>query len=105
MYRPYIHDFFPSTRRGHGSTHPEARFDRERHVQTRNGCRCVNGACSLLRRQDDTGKTLRGEAHIDPATNAKEWKEERGFHPDDSLEMCVFGVRRMIPLVSELVRR
>lgn len=85
-YRPDIHDFFPQTRRGHGSTHPESRFDRKAHVQTRNGCRCVNAACSLLRRQD--GEKVKGEEHIDPAANAGDWKEERGFNRDTPLEFC-----------------
>lgn len=85
-YRPDIHDFFPKTRRGHGSTHPH---DRVRDgVTMRSGCLCVNPACSLLRRQDEHGKTTKGEAHIDPAANAAEWKEQHGFHKDTPLEFC-----------------
>ncbi len=72
MYRPDIHDFFPKTRRGHGSTH---------HSNV-----CVNEACSLKRRQD--GEKVKGEPHIDPAANAGDWKEERGFNRDTPLEFC-----------------
>jgi hypothetical protein len=85
-YRPDIHDFFPKTRRGHGSTHPQ---DRVRdNVTVRSGCRCVNPACSLLRRQDESGKSVKGEAHDDPKANVEEWKADHGYKKDTPLEYC-----------------
>lgn len=84
MYRPDIHDFFPKVRRGHGTTHPYARV--KDGVTVRKACRCVAETCSLLRRQD--GEKVKGEPHEDPAANAADWKQERGFNKDLPLELC-----------------
>lgn len=86
-YRPDIHDFIPKLRRGHGTTHSLARV--RDGVQLRAGNPCVNSSCSLLRRQDPSGeKKVKGEAHLDPAKNAQEWREERGYGKDTPLEFC-----------------
>ena len=79
-------DFFPHTRRGHGSTHPAARFDKD-GVQTRAGNPCVSESCSLNRRQDG-GKAVKGELHDDQKANVEEWKEAHGFNLDTPLEEC-----------------
>ena len=79
-------DFFPHTRRGHGSTHPAARFDKD-GVQTRAGHPCVSESCSLNRRQDG-GKAVKGELHKDQKANVADWKDERGFDEDAPIEMC-----------------
>lgn len=88
IYRPRPLDFFPHTKRGHGTTHPLTRWNRKTGQQTRNACVCVNPACSLLRRQDESGKTVRGEAHDDQYSNVQDWKLERGYHKDRPLEDC-----------------
>lgn len=85
-YHPNMHDFFPKVRRGHGTTHPDIRTNKK-GVQVRNACPCVNAACSLLRHANHDGER-RGEPHLDPAMNVREWKEERRFHKDTPLEYC-----------------
>ena len=87
QYLPRIDDFFPNTRRGHGSMHPIERTSKD-GIITRNGCLCVNDACSLLRRQDHSGKTVKGELHDDKQANVKDWKGEHGFNEHTPLELC-----------------
>lgn len=87
-YMPRPLSFFPTTRRGHGSTHPKDKVDDKTGQTVRKAMPCVNPACSLLRRQDDSGKTVRGEAHDDQYANVQDWKAERGFHKDLPIEEC-----------------
>lgn len=85
-YRPNIHDFFPQLRRGHGTSHPHDRVKDGR--LTRTGNPCVNESCSLRRSPAREGEKRRGEAHLDPAANVKEWKEARRYSKDTPLEYC-----------------
>lgn len=85
-YLPTIHDFFPRTRRGHGTTHPDPRINKA-GVQVRKECLCVQPTCSRFQRQEN-GKPVRGERHDDAAANVNDWKAERGFHKDTPLEYC-----------------
>lgn len=91
-YRPDISDYFPKTRRGHGTTHPTARFDKAGKL-VRNAAPCVNETCALNRtqRNDEDGNKKskqRGEAHSDVAANVLDWKSERRYGKDTPLEFC-----------------
>lgn len=70
-------DFFPHTRRGHGSAH----FSGQHKVMGFILPRCIADDCAINRK----GK---GAAHDDQASNANEWRAERGYHKDVPLELC-----------------
>lgn len=65
-YLPRTSDFFPKTKRGHGSTHPESRFDKDGH-KVRDANPCVDPTCV---RNAPHSKNL----HEDQAANRKEWE-------------------------------
>lgn len=65
-------DFFPKTRRGHGTTHPSARFDRRGGTKIREANPCVDPTCSLNAPKSKN-------QHIDKGANLKDWCEERGL--------------------------
>ena len=78
-YLPRTLDYFPKTRRGHGSTHPQPRYAKDGSMAvTRAANPCVAESCKLRRRQDE-GKAKRGEAHEDQYANVADWKAEHGF--------------------------
>jgi hypothetical protein len=68
--RPIFLDYFPRTRRGHGSTHPEPRV--KDGIRKRNAGACAMQTC---------GRNMRkgGEEHIDVKANVDDWKDERGL--------------------------
>jgi hypothetical protein len=78
-YFPRADDFYPSLRRGHGTTHPNARIaDSTRPNEgelLRHGTACVHETCERTR---DSGK---GDAHIDKAANVKDWQIEHHCAP------------------------
>lgn len=78
-YLPRPLDFFPRTRRGHGTTHENDRYDKTRLV--RKACPCVNPACERLRLKG-------GEQHDDQEMNVLDWKAEHGFHKRTPIELC-----------------
>lgn len=90
-YRPDVGDYFPKTKRGHGTTHDLARFDKAGKL-TRNASPCVNETCTLNRTQrtEEDGKKSkqRGEQHIDEYANVADWKAERRYGKDTPLEQC-----------------
>jgi hypothetical protein len=72
-YLPRPDDFHPSLRRGHGTTHPEART--RDGVVTRQSYPCGHETCERSR---ESGK---GDAHIDKAANVKDWQVEHKCAP------------------------
>ena len=66
-YLPRTSDYFPRTKRGHGSTHPQPRISKD-GVLVSKGCPCVDPTCS---RNVPTSKNL----HEDQAANRKDWEE------------------------------
>jgi len=69
--RPFREDHFPATKRGHGSTHPQARFNKN-GVKTREGNLCVDETCIL---HSPKSRTL----HTDQNANIRDWCDERGL--------------------------
>lgn len=65
---PRREDFFPKTRRGHGTTHPSAKVDREGRL-LRNGTACVEPTCN---RNQPKSNNL----HEDQAMNLKDWCDD-----------------------------
>lgn len=72
-YLPRPDDFTPTTRRGHGTTHPNART--RDGIVTRQSSPCVHDTCERTRA---SGK---GDAHLDKAANAKDWATEHRLAP------------------------
>lgn len=70
---PRILDFFPHTRRGHGSTRPGT---------------CVADGCMLNRHQKTGSEKVNGELHDDQKANVAAWREEHGFGEHTPLEFC-----------------
>lgn len=70
-YLPRFDDHFPHTKRGHGSTHPEARFNRQ-GVKTREANPCCDPTCHL-------NMPKSANTHRDKAANIQMWREERGL--------------------------
>lgn len=74
-------DFFPKTRRGHGTTHPTTRYTKAGLV-TREAHKCSVPQCE---RNTRTGK---GEQHRDQQANAADWREEHGVSKHTPLEQA-----------------
>jgi hypothetical protein len=74
---PRLDDFFPHMRRGHGTTHPAPRINKQ-GVQTRNATVCVASGC----------RGYADDKHTDKGANVADWKEERGFGKATPLEAC-----------------
>lgn len=67
-YLPRRDDFFPRTKRGHGTTHPRHRFDQD-GIKVRDGNPCVDPTCSL---HAPKSKNL----HRDKTANLEQWCDE-----------------------------
>lgn len=65
---PRREDYFPKTKRGHGSTHPRARI--KGGVKLREANPCADPTCSL-----NTPKSK--NLHTDQGANIEEWCTER----------------------------
>lgn len=68
--RPQREDYFPATKRGHGSTHPQAKT--RDGVVLRKAVPCVDPTCNLV-----VGKSK--NLHRDQTANMREWCDERGL--------------------------
>lgn len=64
---PRKEDFFPKTRRGHGTTHPQTRFKDGRKMREANPC--VDPTCNL---NSPKSKNL----HTDQFANIKDWCDD-----------------------------
>ena len=78
-YLPRILDFFPHTRRGHGTARPHAQV---RHgVVIKRATACVDPTCTL-------NMPSSSNAHNDQYSNVADWKKDHGFHKDAPLDAC-----------------
>lgn len=68
---PRRSDFFPKTRRGHGTMHPNVRLNKA-GVMVREATFCVDPTCQL---NAPKSKNL----HVDTEANLKDWCEEHGL--------------------------
>ncbi len=68
---PRRDSYFPRLRRGHGTTHPEARFDKDGQ-EIRQMTACVEVTCQLNMPKSKN-------QHHDTAANLRDWCKERGF--------------------------
>lgn len=85
-YRPSLLDHVPRTKRGHGTTHPHDRLDKDGRI-VRRACRCVEVTCANNLQLRRTGGK-RGDAHEDQKANANDWKDEHGFNERIPFEQC-----------------
>lgn len=73
-------DFFPKTRRGHGTTHPTTRYTKDGLI-TREAHKCGVPQC------DRNSRTGKGEQHVDQQANVNDWREEHGVGKHTPVEM------------------
>jgi hypothetical protein len=76
-YHPTVDEYFPHTRRGHGSTHPESRVNKS-GATVRNACVCINPACADLRARRE-GEAKRSDPHRNKAQNIDDWRTDHGI--------------------------
>lgn len=69
-YHPTRDEHFPKLRRGHGTTHPQARTDKDGQL-IRNACACVAEGCAVR------GNV--GQEHWNAEANVQDWMAERGL--------------------------
>lgn len=70
VVRPQREDFFPKTRRGHGTTHPNAKH--RDGVKVREATPCVDPTCVLI-----VGKS--SNMHTDAEANLMDWCDEHSL--------------------------
>lgn len=68
--RPRREDYFPGTKRGHGSQHPRSRV--VEGITVRKANPCVDHSCQL-------NAPKSSNLHIDQEANMRDWCEEHGL--------------------------